>query len=102
MIHMKPSDIDKEMVRHPIAGIGHNSGSNVPSRAAKGSKMKADLFGLHAAWLRFAEEVELRRLAMLHVRIERKKAALANMVSERQKIMNRCIRYLNSDKTDHR
>lgn len=92
MIHTKPSDINKDDTQQPVAGIGHNRGPNIPAPASKGGKMKTELFGLHAAWLRFAEEVELRRLAVLHVRIERKKAAMAAMVSERQKIMNRCIR----------
>lgn len=52
----------------------------------------AEPFGLRALWLHFANEVELRRLAKLHTRIERKQAALADLVSERQRIMNRCIR----------
>lgn len=68
------------------AGIGHNGGPTTP------------LFGLHAAWLRFAEEVELRRLAKLHLRIERKKASMEVLVSERQRIMNRCIRRMRRDK----
>ena len=62
------------------AAIRHNGGPSEP------------LFGLHAAWLRFAKEIELRRLAILHLRIERKKAALKELVGERQLIMNRCIR----------
>jgi len=52
-------------------------------------------FGLRAAWLHFANEIEIRRLAKLHVRIERierKKAALAVLVGERHTIMRRCIR----------
>lgn len=53
---------------------------------------KAEPFGLKAAWLHFANELEVRRLAKLHVRIERKKAALSGLISERQSIMNRCIR----------
>ena len=60
--------------------IGHNGGP--PAR----------LFGLHAAWLRYANKKELRRLAKLHVRIERKKAALHELVQERQRIMQRSIR----------
>lgn len=61
--------------------IGHNNGP--PS---------APLFGLHAAWLRYANARELKRLAKLHVRIERKKAALQELVQERQRIMHRSIR----------
>ena len=62
------------------AGIGHNGG---PVAAP---------FGLRAAWLRFATELELRRLARLHLRIERRKRGLADLTAERQLIMNRCIR----------
>ena len=65
---------------HPPAGIGHNGGPEV------------EPFGLRAAWLRFADEMELRRLAKLHVRIERRKRGLADLVAERRAIMNRCIR----------
>jgi hypothetical protein len=53
---------------------------------------KTTPFGLHAAWLRFANELELRRLAKLHVRIERKQSALQCLIKERQAIMNRSIR----------
>ena len=61
-------------------GIGHNGGP------------RAEPFGLRAAWLRFADELELRRLARLHMRIERRKRGLADLVAERRTIMNRCIR----------
>lgn len=60
--------------------MGHNGGP------------KTLPFGLRAAWLRFADEVELRRLAKLHVRIEVRKRAVDALVAERQQIMNRCIR----------
>jgi hypothetical protein len=60
--------------------MGHNGGPDTP------------LFGLRAAWLHFATDLELRRLAKLHLRIERKKAAMKDLVGERQRIMNRCIR----------
>lgn len=53
---------------------------------------KPDLFGIRAAWLHFANEIELRRLAKLHMRIERRKRGLDDLISERQRIMNRCIR----------
>ncbi|WIY24479.1 hypothetical protein [Parasedimentitalea psychrophila] len=49
-------------------------------------------FGLRAAWLHFANQIEIRRLAKLHVRIERKKAALAELVGERHTIMRRRMR----------
>jgi len=60
--------------------IGHNS-TETPA-----------LFGLRAKWLRYTKETELRRLAMLHLRIERKKHALAVLRQERDTIMNRCVR----------
>jgi len=62
------------------AGIGHNGG---PS---------GEPFGLRAAWLRYANELELRRLAKLHMRIERRKRGIDDLVAERRLIMNRCIR----------
>ena len=65
---------------HAPAAIGHNGGPRV------------EPFGLRAAWLRFANELELRRLAKLHMRIERRKRAIEGMVAERKLIMNRCIR----------
>jgi hypothetical protein len=56
------------------------------------SKRRNQPFGLKAMWLHFAHDAELRRLAKLHVRIELKKANLSDLISERQTIMNRCIR----------
>lgn len=53
-------------------------------------KKAPKLFGIGAAWLRFATELELRRLAVLHVRIERKKRALADIRAERDVIARRC------------
>ena len=55
----------------PAVGIGHNR------------PPKSQPFGLKSAWLHFAKAVELKRLAILHVRIERKKAALHELVTER-------------------
>jgi hypothetical protein len=43
-------------------------------------------------WLHFANDLEVRRLAKLHLRIQRKQDALNQLINERQKIMNRCIR----------
>jgi hypothetical protein len=62
--------------------------SSTEARAAN----TAAPFGLKTLWLHFANDWELRRLARLHMRIERKKSSLAEQISERQKIMNRCIR----------
>lgn len=66
-----------------LAGIGHNS--DQPAE-------KAEPFGLRASWLHFSNELELRRLAKLHMRIERRKRGLDDLMAERQLIMNRCIR----------
>jgi hypothetical protein len=63
--------------------IGHNS-----QQAAE----QIEPFGLRAAWLHFANMVEVRRLAQLHGRITRRKQSLDEMIAERQRIMNRCIR----------
>jgi hypothetical protein len=49
-------------------------------------------FGLRAPWLHFADMLEVRRLAKLHMRIERRKHGLNVLVKEQQRIMNRCIR----------
>lgn len=59
---------------------------------SKTARPKAEPFGLRAMWLHFAHQRELKRLAILHVRIELKKANLADLIAERQTIMNRCIR----------
>lgn len=85
---MHSKDIDNEArpactvdsTVQPAIGIGHNR------------PPKSQPFGIKSAWLHFAKAVEIKRLAILHVRIERKKAALHELVTERQKIMNRCIR----------
>ncbi len=64
----------------PRVGIGHNGGPSM------------EPFGLRAAWLRFANDLELRRLAKLHMRIERRQRGLSDLMAERKRIMNRCIR----------
>lgn len=69
-------------------GIGHNGGQAIEEK---------EPFGLRAAWLHFANELELRRLAKLHIRIERRKRGLDDLITERQKIMNRCIRRMRRD-----
>ena len=63
--------------------IGHNSQQATDPN---------EPFGLRAAWLHFANMVEVRRLAKLHGRINRRKQSLDELVAERQLIMNRCIR----------
>ena len=73
---MKEPALKSECLQEPSRHVA-------PKRAPK-------LFGIGAAWLRFATEVELRRLAVLHVRIERKKRALADIRAERDVIAKRC------------
>lgn len=51
-----------------------------------------DLFGIRAKWLRYADEKQLRRLAKLHVRIERRLEAVEQMREERNQIMMCCVR----------
>lgn len=68
--------------------MGHNNPP--PEKVIKPSP--DSVFGLRAAWLRFAEKRELVRLVKLHVRIERKEQALKDLRAERTKIMSRCIR----------
>jgi hypothetical protein len=63
-----------------------------PSEARPEDTERSAPFGLGATWMHFANEIELRRLAKLHLRIERKKAALAELSGQRHTIMRRCIR----------
>jgi hypothetical protein len=72
---------DEQRVKGISDAIGHNGGPPLESP-----------FGLKAAWVKMANEYELRRLAKLHLRIERKKAALKELTDERRSIMMRCIR----------
>lgn len=53
---------------------------------------KIQLFGLSALWLHFADEMDLRRLAKLHVRIRLKERALNDLKEERRQIMRKCTR----------
>lgn len=62
-----------------------------PQSSAKNAA-KPEPFGLRSAWLHFANEMEIRHLAKLHGRINRRKQSLDDLISERQLIMNRCIR----------
>lgn len=55
-------------------------------------KSRRDLFGLRAKWLRFADERQLRRLAKLHIRIERRKALIADDHAERLRIQDCCVK----------
>jgi hypothetical protein len=66
--------------------------TQAPSAIGHNSQQADEPFGLRAAWLHFANMIELRRLAQLHGRIYRRKQSLDELVAERQRIMNRCIR----------
>ena len=63
-----------------VPAMGHNGGPVM------------EPFGLRTAWLRLATDLELRRLAKLHLRIVRRQQSLDEMIAERRLIMNRCIR----------
>jgi hypothetical protein len=65
-----------------LAGMGHNGPP----------KPRSKLFGLKAAWVKYANKSELKRLAKLHVRMELKEQALADLREERTRIMNCCIK----------
>lgn len=62
------------------------------SKEARKPLAKVELFGLRALWLHFADEMDLRRLAKLHVRIRVKERALHDLKEERRKIMRKCTR----------
>lgn len=79
-------DAEDAKLQQIADSIGHNGGPPL-----------VEPFGLRAAWCRFANELELRRLAVLHVRIERRKRGLADLTRERKTIMMRCIRRMRRD-----
>lgn len=64
----------------------------VAAPATQIASKAVEIFGIRAAWLHFANTLEVRRLAKLHGRIIRRKASLDELLTERQLIMNRCIR----------
>ncbi|NRB19944.1 MAG: hypothetical protein HRU33_20955 [Rhodobacteraceae bacterium] len=70
----------------PAAGV------QLRREVGEASTPKEEPFGLHAPWLHFVNKMEIRRLAKLHMRIKRKKAALSELIGQRQTIMNRCIK----------
>lgn len=55
-------------------------------------------FQCGAPWTAFANDCELRRLARLQTRIERKQLALAELKGERGQIMRRCVRRMRRDR----
>ena len=81
---MQPAKNPKPCVAAPTTQGHRNNSRQRP--------VNTEPFGLRTLWLHFANQLELKRLAKLHVRIELKKANLADLIAERQAIMNRCIR----------
>ncbi|MEX0303094.1 MAG: hypothetical protein AB3N24_11775 [Leisingera sp.] len=51
---------------------------------------KVDLFGIRAIWLHFANELELRQLAKIHVRIKRRERAIQELKKDQREIAERC------------
>ena len=64
---------ERAAIRDISDKIGHNGGPLI-----------GEPFGIKAAWIRFAKDVEVRRLAKLHMRIERRKASLKVLTDERR------------------
>ncbi|MBY6138552.1 hypothetical protein KUV26_03810 [Leisingera daeponensis] len=71
-----------------VAGTDTQTGS----KEVRKPLAKVELFGLRALWLHFADEMDLRRLAKLHVRIRVKERALHDLKEERRQIMRKCTR----------
>ncbi|UOA14501.1 hypothetical protein [Sulfitobacter dubius] len=55
-------------------------------------------FQCGAPWTEFASDIELRRLARLQARIERKQKALSELKSDRRQIMVRCVRRMRRER----
>lgn len=66
--------------------------TQVTRQAVLKNHKKIELFGLRALWLHFADELDLRRLAKLHMRIQLRELALHDLKEERRQIMRRCTR----------
>ncbi|MDO6755400.1 hypothetical protein Q4598_04090 [Phaeobacter inhibens] len=72
--------------RVPVTGT-----QAAPKQTGKSLK-KIEIFGLRALWLHFADEMDLRRLAILHLRIRRKEHALHVLKEEQRQIRRKCTR----------
>ena len=55
-------------------------------------------FQCGAPWTAFAKDCELRRLARLQARIERKQTALSELKADRRHIMVRCVRRMRRER----
>jgi hypothetical protein len=55
-------------------------------------------FQCGAPWTAFAQDCELRRLARLQARIDRKQRALAELKANRRQIMVRCVRRMRRER----
>ncbi|MBN8189521.1 hypothetical protein JF540_22810 [Salipiger thiooxidans] len=75
-----------------------NASCPVKSTGQRPAEKRRDLFGLKAKWLRFADERQLRRLAKLHVRIERRKALIADDHAERLRIQDCCVKRMQRER----
>lgn len=81
----------------PTAQIGHNGGPDMEAErlfAIIGPRTDTlvEPFQLGAPWTGHATDEELKRLGVLQRRIEMRKRIIKEATTERQKIMNRCIR----------
>jgi hypothetical protein len=55
-------------------------------------------FQCGAPWTAFAKDCELRRLARLQARIDRKQRALSELKADRRQIMVRCVRRMRRER----
>lgn len=87
----------KSRVAAPTVQIGHNRGPDMEAQRLFeiiGPRAETALqpFQCGAPWTGHANDKELRRLAKLQKRIDLRERALRELMAERRKIMNRCIR----------
>ena len=88
---------------HTVAQIGHNGGPPISARQwykLIGPRIKQAIapFQCGAPWTRFATEVDLRWLALMQVRIDRKQRALSEMKAARRRVMVKCVRRMRRDR----
>lgn len=71
----------EEDARQIASLLGHNGGPEI-----------SEPFGLKAPWFQHSNTDEVEELAKIHVWIERRQRAIADLVERRAKIRKRCIR----------
>lgn len=86
------ADAEARLLEKYTVMLGHNG----PPKDTPASKKKP--LGLGAAWVKFANQRELKKLAKLHARIERKEQSLRDLRKDRSTIMTRCIRRMRRSK----